>query len=79
MEMQKSVIFAKKNLKIFMWKIKNIKDRDHCQYKGEYRGASHSICNSKCSGPKKIPIAFHKRSNNDYHFIIKMLTEEFKK
>ena len=36
-------------------------------------------CNLKDSVPKKIPIVFHKRSNYDYHFIIKELAEEFKK
>ena len=39
----------------------------------------HSICNLKHSVPKKIPIAFHNRSNYDYHFTIKVLAEEFKK
>ena len=52
---------------------------DHCHYTGEYRGVAHSICNLKYSVPKKIPIAFHNGSNNDYHFIIKELAEEFKK
>ena len=55
------------------------KVRDHCRYTGEYRGAAHTICNLKYSVPKKIPIAFHKRYNYDYHFIIKELAEEFKK
>ena len=37
--MQKSVIFLKKNLKINIWKMKNIvKERDH-GHKREYRGA----------------------------------------
>ena len=39
----------------------------------------HNICNLKYSVPKNIPIAFHNGSNYDYHFIIKELTEEFKK
>ena len=39
----------------------------------------HSICNLKCSVPKKVPIAFHNGSNYEYHFIIKELAEEFKK
>ena len=55
------------------------KVRDHCHYTGEYRGAVHSICNLKYSIPKKSPIVFHSRSNDDYHFIMKKLAEEFKK
>ena len=51
----------------------------HCHHTGEYRGAGHSICNLKCSVPKKIIIFFHNRSNSDYHFIIKELAEESKK
>ena len=43
------------------------------------RGAVHSISNLKYSPPKKTPIAFHNVSSYDYHFIIKELTEEFKK
>ena len=34
------------------------KVRDHCHYKGEYRGVPHNICNLKYSVPKKIPIVF---------------------
>ena len=45
----------------------------------EYRGAAHSICNSKSSVPKKIPLVFHNGSNYDYHFVIKELAEWFKK
>ena len=37
-EQQESFIFAKKNLKINIWKIKYPKVRDHCHYTGEYRG-----------------------------------------
>ena len=55
------------------------KVRDHCHYTGEYRGATHSICNLKYSEPNKIPIVFHNGSNYDYHLIIKELAEEFKK
>ena len=70
MKMQKSVIFANKNLKINMRKIKNIEIiRDH--YTVKYRGAAQSICNLKCSVPKKIPVAFHNGSNYDYNFSIK--------
>ena len=51
--------------------------KDHCHYIGEYRGATHSICNLKHSVPKKIPIAVHNGSNSDYHVIINELAEEF--
>ena len=58
---------------------KYLKDEKCCHYTGEYRGASHSICNLKYSVPKKISIVFHNGSNYDYHFIIIELAEEFKK
>ena len=58
---------------------KYCKNRDHCHYAGEYRGAADSVCNLEYSVPKKIPVAFHNGSNYDYHFIIKELAEEFKK
>ena len=55
------------------------KVRDHCHYTGEYRGATHNICNFKYNVTKKISIVFHNGPNYDYHFIIKKLAEEFKK
>ena len=55
------------------------KVRDHCHYRGEYRGTAHSIFNLKYSTPKKILIAFHNGFDYDYHFIIKDLAEEFEK
>ena len=55
------------------------KNRNHCHYTGKYRGAAHSICNSKYSVPKKIPIVFHNGSNYDYHFNVKKIAEEVKK
>ena len=45
----------------------------------EYRGATHSICISKFSVPKKIPIVFHNGSNNDYYFAMKDSAEKFEK
>ena len=58
--------------------LKDSKVRDHCHYKGEYRGVWHSICNLKYSMLIKIPIIFHNGSSYEYHFIIKVLAEEFK-
>ena len=55
------------------------KVRDHYCYTGEYRSAAHSICNLKYSVPKRIHIAFHNGSTDDYHCIVKELAEEFKK
>ena len=55
------------------------KVRDLCHNTEEYRGAAHSICDLKHSVPKGISIDFHNGSNDDYHFIIKLLTEEFEK
>ena len=49
------------------------KVRGHCHYTGEYRGAAHSICNLKCSVPKKIPVVFHNGT------MIIILSEDFKK
>ena len=55
MEVQKSVIFVKNNLKINIWKIKKYcKVRNHFHYIGEYSGAAHSICNLKYKVPKKF-------------------------
>ena len=72
MKIQKSVVFVKKNLKVNIWKIKKYcRVSEHCHYRGEYRGAAHSIFNLKYSVPKRISIVFHNGSNYNYHFIIK--------
>ena len=47
------------------------KGRGHCHYTGKYSGATHSTFNLKYIITKEIHIAFHNRSNHDYHFIIK--------
>ena len=54
------------------------KVRDHCQYTGKFRGAAHSICNLNYKIPQEILVKIHNDSENDYHFIIKELTEEVK-
>ena len=58
MKMKISVLFVKKIEDKYDEDKKYFKIRDHCPYTGEYRGAAHSICNSKDSVPKKFPIAF---------------------
>ena len=62
MKMLKSAIFVIKNLKINMSKVKiiiKLEVRDQSQFTGKYRGAAHSICNSKYSVPKKSSIVIH--------------------
>ena len=49
------------------------KVRDHCHYTGTYRGATHSICNSRFKVPHEVIIVFHNESNYDYHFVRKEL------
>ena len=56
---------------------KQQKVRDHCHYKGKYRGVAHNICNLRYKIPKEIPVVFHNGSTYDYHFIIKELVKEF--
>ena len=53
------------------------KVRDHCDYTGKYRGAAHNIPNLKYKPLKEIPVIFHNGSTYDYHFIVKVLPEEF--
>ena len=78
MKMQKSPMFVEKSLKIMIKKDKKYcKTKEHCHYTGEYWGAFHSICNSKCSIPKEITIIFYNISNYVYYFIIKVLAEKF--
>ena len=78
--MGKSGIIVKKNLKINMWKRKNIVDIEFIvNIKEKYRAAAYSICNLKYNVPKKIPIVFHNGSSYDDNFCIKELPEEFKK
>ena len=48
------------------WKV-----RDHCHYKGKYRGAAHSICNLKFNVPNEVLLFFHNVLNYGYHFIVK--------
>ena len=53
--------------------------RNYFHYTKEYRGAANSISNLKYSVLKRTQIVFHNVSNYDYHFIIKVFAEEFKK
>ena len=53
------------------------KVKDHCHYTAKCRGAAHGISNLRYKIPKEIPVVFHNGSKYDYHFIIKVLAEEF--
>ena len=53
------------------------KIREHYHYTGKYRGAAHSICYLKYSVPTETAVVFNNGSNYDYHFIKKVLAEEF--
>ena len=64
-------------LKNFSKSINHCKVRDHCHYKGKYRGVAHSICNLEFNAPNEFPVGFHNSSNYDYHFIIKELANVF--
>ena len=70
MKCKKSVIFVKKNLKINMLRIKSI-------VTGKYRTSARSICNSKTSATKEIPIVLQSQSNYGHRFIIKEVAEDF--
>ena len=71
--------FEKRFIKKFS-KGKNYrKSRDHCHYTSKYRGAAYSICDLRFNVSNKILIDSPNGSNNDYHFIIKELANEFNK
>ena len=79
-EMQKVCYIAKKYL-VLIKTIKNVfklyhKVRDHCHYIRKFRGAAHSICNSRYKTPKEILVVFHNSSIYDYYFIINKLAKE---
>ena len=78
--MQKSAVFIKKNVKMNMWKIKNIVKIEIIAIiqRNIEVGAQHSVCNLKYSVPKKIFVAFHNGSNYDYLFTMTESVEELK-
>ena len=55
------------------------KVRDHCHYRGKYRGAAHSIRSLRYKISKEIPVVFRNGSTYDNHFMIKQLAREFKR
>ena len=55
------------------------KVNDHCHYTGEYRDAAEDICNLRYKMAKEIPAVFHNGSASFYHFITKVLAEEFER
>ena len=46
---------------------------DHCQYRENFRGATHSICNLRYKTPKEIPAVFYNGSTYDYQFASKRI------
>ena len=54
---------------------KKRKVRDHCHYRGLYRGAAHSSCNLKCKIPNYIPVVFHNLAGYDAHLFIRELAK----
>ena len=79
---KKNSKYVKKSFAMIQMKKKEIetitKIRDHCHYRGKFRGAAHSICNLRYKAPQQIPVKIHNDSKYDYHFIIRELAEEFK-
>ena len=65
------------------FKADDVKVRDHDHLTGEYRGAAHNACNLNYGTGKlenyKIPVVFHNLKGYDSHFIVKALSEKFKK
>ena len=53
------------------------KVKDHCHYRGKFRGSVHSKCNLNYKVQKEIPIIVH-NATYDTHFIINQLAIEFK-
>ena len=62
-----------------MWKIKNIKLEIIFITLGNIEVLRMAYVIQNILYLKKIPIAFHNRSNYDYDFIIKQLAKELKK
>ena len=56
----------------------NKKVRDHCHYRGKYRGAAHSLCSLRYQEQRDKPVIIHNESNFDFHLSIKDLAKEFK-
>ena len=73
--MQKVCYICKKEFSTNDDNKKYHKVRDHCRYTGEFKGATHSICNLRYKTPKEILIVFHNGSAYDYHFIINQLAK----
>ena len=58
---------------------KNENVRDHCYFTGNYRGPSHSECNTPARKPKFLPAVFHNLQGYDAHLFIKELGKKKKK
>ncbi len=57
--------------------INKMKVRDHNHLTGEYRGATHCICNLNYKLPRFIPIYFHNFSGYDAHLFVKEFGDDY--
>ena len=57
----------------------NYKVNDHCHRTGEYRGATHNMCNINFFSNKYLPVFFHNLKGYDGHLIIREALKNNKK
>ena len=70
---QKKFDEAKQNLLKYLKSNKDVIVRDHCHWKGKFRGAAHQQCNLMYRKTYKIPCFFHNLSGYDSHHVFQHL------